>query len=80
MSACPARLPVPTCLALPVSLTHLTHSRRYFEMVDANQAAAELALQLYSDCVRWLLLVGGGYECQVCAWCGCSSNRQQQQS
>lgn len=34
-------------------------------MVAANQQAAELALELYSDCVRWLLLVGGGYECQV---------------
>lgn len=33
-------------------------------MVEANRAAAELALELYSDCVRWLLLVGGGYECQ----------------
>lgn len=38
---------------------------RYFDMVAANQQAAELALELYSDCVRWLLLVGGGYECQV---------------
>lgn len=34
-------------------------------MLSANQQAAELALELYSDCVRWLLLVGGGYECQV---------------
>lgn len=34
-------------------------------MLSANQAAAELAMELYSDCVRWLLLVGGGYECQV---------------
>jgi hypothetical protein len=44
-------------------------------MVDANQQAAELALELYSDCVRWLLLVGGGYECQVrkdyCWRCRC---------
>lgn len=38
---------------------------RYFDMVAANQQAAEQALELYSDCVRWLLLVGGGYECQV---------------
>jgi hypothetical protein len=34
-------------------------------MLSANRAAAEQALELYSDCVRWLLLVGGGYECQV---------------
>lgn len=37
---------------------------RYSDLVAANRAAAELALELYSDCVRWLLLVGGGYECQ----------------
>jgi hypothetical protein len=42
-------------------------------MVVANQSAAEQALELYSDCVRWLLLVGGGYECQVggVGWCWC---------
>jgi hypothetical protein len=33
-------------------------------MVDVNRQAAETALELYSDCMRWLLLVGGGYECQ----------------
>jgi hypothetical protein len=33
-------------------------------MVHANRSATEAALQLYSDCVRWLLLVAGGYECQ----------------
>lgn len=48
---------------LPVLLAVLPC--RYFEMVVANQQAAEQALELYSDCVRWLLLVGGGYECQV---------------
>jgi hypothetical protein len=37
---------------------------RYCEIVEVNREAAELALELYSDCVRWLLLVGGGYECQ----------------
>lgn len=51
----------------PVSLRSciLWNPCRYFEMLSANQQAAELALELYSDCVRWLLLVGGGYECQV---------------
>eukprot|EP00775_Hariotina_reticulata_P002698 gene2698-2998_t len=37
---------------------------KYGEMVDVNRSAAETALELYSDCMRWLLLVGGGYECQ----------------
>ncbi len=33
-------------------------------MMMHNPVAADTALQLYSDCVRWLLLVAGGYECQ----------------
>lgn len=33
-------------------------------MITLNRAVAEQAVQLYSDCVRWLLLVAGGYECQ----------------
>jgi hypothetical protein len=37
---------------------------RYQEMLSTNREAAELAAQLYSDCVRWLLLAAGGYECQ----------------
>lgn len=36
---------------------------RYADMVAANPEATETAVQLYSDCVRWLLLVAGGYEC-----------------
>lgn len=32
-------------------------------MVGANRDAAEVAQQLYTDCIRWLLLVAGGYEC-----------------
>lgn len=33
-------------------------------MVAQDAAVAEEALALYSDAVRWLLLVAGGYECQ----------------
>lgn len=47
------------------ALTSLNmHCHRYCEIVEASREAAELALELYSDAVRWLLLVGGGYECQ----------------
>jgi hypothetical protein len=37
---------------------------RYNDMLGANRKAAEQALSLYCDALRWLLLVGGGYECQ----------------
>ena len=33
-------------------------------MMAANREVAEATLALYSDCVRWLLLAAGGYECQ----------------
>ena len=33
-------------------------------MLQANKDAAELGNNMYSDCVRWLLLAAGGYECQ----------------
>eukprot|EP00882_Tetradesmus_deserticola_P025795 GHRQ01028364.1.p1 GENE.GHRQ01028364.1~~GHRQ01028364.1.p1 ORF type:complete len:205 (+),score=78.57 GHRQ01028364.1:86-700(+) len=47
----------------PVSIVFCTIDK-FAEIVEVNREAAELALELYSDCVRWLLLVGGGYECQ----------------
>jgi len=37
---------------------------RFADMLLQNQAVAEEALAMYSDAVRWLLLVAGGYECQ----------------
>jgi hypothetical protein len=45
-----------TCAHLRSPYHSHTSYRRYFEMLSANRAAAEQALELYSDCVRWLLL------------------------
>ena len=33
-------------------------------MLKLDRDTADLACQLYSDTVRWLLLAAGGYECQ----------------
>ena len=37
---------------------------RFKEMREANQAMAEVALNLYRECLRKVLMQRGGYECQ----------------
>lgn len=37
---------------------------RFKEMREANQAMAEMALNLYRECLRKVLMQRGGYECQ----------------
>ena len=39
-------------------------SCRFKEMREANQAMAEVALSLYRECLRKVLMQRGGYECQ----------------
>lgn len=37
---------------------------RFREMRESNQAMSEVALNLYRECLRKVLMQRGGYECQ----------------
>ncbi len=46
------------------SLEAVAGSCSFKEMREANQPMAEVALNLYRECLRKVLMQRGGYECQ----------------